>query len=479
LGQSIRNEPETEYDPHVVTAPLARASQQFIDTMTKALVDLSGKDEGTLRPDVAIEAANLTAAIIDADTRHTDDELWAYTEAFGAEVPIALAGATPAQIRETGVMKGRRTWVDKPSVLFSLLVEADARDRGRRTHRYYECAMRLAHTTASLDLIPSPTELFTIEALRGALLKSMDAAGLPRPGTVESPLPKAATATPVAAPVVAVAPAEPPKPLEELLAELDALVGLAPVKAEVKLLTNLLQVQRLRKERGMPIIDTSNHLVFTGNPGTGKTTVARLLSQIYRTLGVVSKGQLVETDRSRLVAGFVGQTAIKTREAVEQARGGVLLVDEAYALARGGENDFGREAIDTLVKFMEDNRDDLAVIAAGYTEEMTTFIEANPGLRSRFTRTIGFPDYNDDELVSIFVRLGEKNRYQPDESAKVAVRDILSAQPRDKGFGNARFVRNLFERAVSNQAGRMVGITKPTDDELCTLIASDITGPSA
>ena len=472
----------------MVTAPLARASQQFIDAMTRALVDLSGRDDDALRPDVAVEAANLTAAVIDADARHTDDELWAYTDAFGAEVPIGIAGATPAQLHETGVMQGRRTWLDKPSVLFELLVQADARDRGRRTHRYYECAMRLAHTTASLDLVPSPSELIAIDSFRGSLLKAVDEAGLPRPGTPETPpstitpvapvAPVTATSGATAPAVSAVVPADPARPLEELLAELDALVGLAPVKAEVKLLTNLLQVQRLRTERGMPIIDTSNHLVFTGNPGTGKTTVARLLAQIYRTLGVVSKGQLIETDRSRLVAGFVGQTALKTRETAERAVGGVLLVDEAYALARGGENDFGREAIDTLVKFMEDNRDDLAVIAAGYTEEMVAFIDANPGLRSRFTRTITFPDYNDDELVSIFVKLGEKSRYHPDDSAKAAVRDVLASQVRDKGFGNARFVRNLFERAVSNQAGRMVSLAKPTDEELSTLIASDIAWPS-
>ena len=170
-----------------------------------------------------------------------------------------------------------------------------------------------------------------------------------------------------------------PARIDDLLAELDELVGLDNVKAEVRRLTSLLQVQRLRDERGLPTIETSKHLVFTGNPGTGKTTVARLLSQIYRAVGVVSKGHLVETDRSKLVAGYVGQTALKTQQTLETSLGGMLLIDEAYALARGGENDFGREAIDTLVKFMEDHRDDLAIVAAGYTEEMDDLHRHQPG----------------------------------------------------------------------------------------------------
>jgi Holliday junction resolvasome RuvABC ATP-dependent DNA helicase subunit len=465
---------------------LSRAAREFIDTVASAVSGLSGKSVDSHRVDVAVDASNLAAAVIDADGRLTDDELWAYAGAFGPELPTSLAGHTPAEIRESRVVSGKRAWVDNPSVLFELLVEADKRDKGRRSHRYYEAAMRLAHTTASLDLVSSPSELLAIEDLRTSLLRSLDANGVPRPGTPEAretdntrgPNPSVAAAGPSEgnAPKAAAEPTEPARPLEELLAELDELVGLAPVKAEVKLLTNLLQVQKLRKERELPVIDSSNHLVFTGNPGTGKTTVARLLAQIYRSLEVVSKGQLVETDRSRLVAGFVGQTAIKTREVLETAIGGVLLIDEAYALSRGGENDFGREAIDTLVKHMEDHRDDLAVVAAGYTEEMTEFIDANPGLRSRFTRTITFPDYSDDELIAIFKRLGDKNRYRPTDPAIDAVRVILKAQQRDKGFGNARFMRNLFERAVSNQAGRIVGVDKPTDDQLTTLEAADIAG---
>ena len=230
----------------------------------------------------------------------------------------------------------------------------------------------------------------------------------------------------------------------------------------------------LRAERGLPTMEASHHLVFSGNPGTGKTTVARLLSQIYRAVGVVSKGHLVETDRAELVAGYVGQTALKTRQTLDAALGGMLLIDEAYALARGGENDFGREAIDTLVKFMEDHRDDLAIVAAGYVEEMADFIDTNPGLKSRFTRTVNFPDYTTAELVQIFDGLGAKNHYTCSEAAAERVRELIDAEPRTRGFGNARFVRNLFETAVSHQAMRVAPLTDPSDEQLTTLVATDI-----
>ena len=241
-------------------------------------------------------------------------------------------------------------------------------------------------------------------------------------------------------------------------------------------MTNLLQVQRLRKEHNLPVIESSRHLVFTGNPGTGKTTVARLLARIYRTLGVVEKGQLVETDRSQLVAGFVGQTALRVSEVFDRADGGVLLIDEAYALARGGANDFGREAIDTLVKLIEDRRDRLAVIAAGYPVEMDEFINANPGLRSRFPKVITFADYTDDELVAIFSSLCQKNRYEPTPDAIESVRAYFTAQPREKGFGNGRLARNAFEAAVAHQASRLMATTdaKPTSEELQRLEPADI-----
>ena len=246
------------------------------------------------------------------------------------------------------------------------------------------------------------------------------------------------------------------------------------MKGEVARLTSMLQVQQIRAERGLPTIETSQHLVFSGNPGTGKTTVARLLSQIYRAVGVVSKGHLVETDRSKLVAGFVGQTALKTQQTLEASLGGMLLIDEAYALARGGENDFGREAIDTLVKFMEDHRDDLAIVAAGYIDEMRDFIDTNPGLKSRFTRTVTFPDYTTDELVTIFAGLGDKNRYLCSDAALDKVRAMIDGRAAHRGFGNARFVRNLFETAVSHQAMRLAPLTDPTDEQLTTLTAADI-----
>jgi hypothetical protein len=379
------------------------------------------------------------------------------------------------QLRESGLLSGQRTWLERPSTLFDLLLRADARDGTRRATAYYDAALRLAHAAAAIDLVPSPAEIAAIDGFRDVLLRAFDAAGVPRPGRAAAtggPAPSAPTAPAPARPAAA-----PKRPLEELLGELDALVGLAEVKADVRRLTSLLRIQALRAERGLPTVETSHHLVFTGNPGTGKTTVARLLSEILHSLGIVSAGHLVETDRSRLVAGYVGQTATRTREVLESALGGTLLIDEAYALARGGEQDFGKEAIDTLVKFMEDHRDDLAVIAAGYPEEMATLIDSNPGLRSRFTRTIHFPDYTTDELVAIFRTRCAESRYAPDDAALARLGDVLAAMPRGRGFGNARVVRNLFEAAVGHQAERLAAVADPTDAELSTLEAADIVDP--
>jgi SpoVK/Ycf46/Vps4 family AAA+-type ATPase len=263
------------------------------------------------------------------------------------------------------------------------------------------------------------------------------------------------------------------------MAELDALVGLDDVKADVRRVSDLIQVENLRKERKLPVAEQSRHLVFTGNPGTGKTTVARLLADLYRSLGVVEKGQLVEADRSSLVAGYVGQTAIQVRQTFEKALGGVLLIDEAYALARGGERDFGQEAIDTIVKLIEDHRGDVVVIAAGYPDEMHHFIESNPGLRSRFPKTIHFPDYSTDELLDIFEQLCRRNSYVCTAGARTRVREWFGAQPRDKGFGNARLARNLFEASVACQASRIVAMTSPTDGQLQSLTARDVNRAAA
>ena len=466
-----------------MSSPMERDVADFISGITNELAALSGRLPAEHAADAVIEASNLIAAIIAADGRLTDSELDAYLDSIGPLLdPPLLTSAM--HVRETDLFSHRDEWLAEPSVLFDLLVKADHRDGTRRSNRYYEFALRLAHVTAATDLVPSSDEIEAIDAYRTRLLQAMDGAGVARPGqpdhavrqqtpTGQTPLPTAAAAT-KPAPVVPEPELPPARSVADVMAQLDGLIGLANVKAEVRRLTSMLQVQQIRAERGLPVIETSHHLVFTGNPGTGKTTVARLLSQIYRAVGVVAKGHLVETDRSKLVAGFVGQTAIKTLETLQSALGGMLLIDEAYALARGGDNDFGREAIDTLVKFMEDHRDDLAIVAAGYTEEMGDFIEANPGLKSRFTRTISFPDYTDDELVAIFLALGEKSQYVCSDDALARVRHFIAAEPRNRGFGNARYVRNLFETAIAHQAQRVAPLTDPSDEQLTTLTAADI-----
>ncbi len=268
---------------------------------------------------------------------------------------------------------------------------------------------------------------------------------------------------------------EPPEKIDDLKKELEGYIGLTVIKKEVQSLINLVTVQKLRKENDLPVEDLSLHMVFSGNPGTGKTMIARLMSRIYKSLGILSKGQLVEVDRGGLVAGYVGQTAIKTGEAIQKALGGVLFVDEAYALTDHGENDYGQEAVDTLLKAMEDHRDDLVVIVAGYTELMETFIHSNPGLESRFNRFMHFPDYTVDEMLAIFDMRCKKSGYALAMDARDLLKGLFALLSLDvKGFGNARGVRNLFERAVSAQADRLAGLASVTRDELMLLTCADL-----
>lgn len=285
-----------------------------------------------------------------------------------------------------------------------------------------------------------------------------------------------ATDKPSGPPPLQVAPAASPPTLEELLAKLERLVGLESVKAEIKSLVNIARVREMRRKEGLKVPPSGYHMVFVGPPGTGKTTIARLLGAIFHALGLLSKGHLTEVDRAELVAGYVGQTAIKTDKVVQGARGGVLFIDEAYSLApEDSDQDFGREAIETLLKLMEDHREDLVVIAAGYRDRMEAFIESNPGLRSRFTRFIDFPDYSPDELTLIFERMATDEGYTLAQGALDSAKTILSREHAERGdnFGNARLVRNLFEHSLTAQANRLVGGT-PTRAELCTLVASDI-----
>lgn len=271
--------------------------------------------------------------------------------------------------------------------------------------------------------------------------------------------------------------AEPAPNLEELLAELDSLCGLEKVKSDVKSLINLVKVRKLRQEAQLPVPPMSLHLVFMGNPGTGKTTVARLLAKIYHAIGVLSKGQLIEVDRSGLVAGFVGQTALKTGEVIQKALGGVLFIDEAYALAnQDSPNDFGKEAIEALLKGMEDNRADLIVIVAGYTELMGRFINSNPGLESRFNKYFYFEDYKGEELMEIFQSMCKKNGYTLDEATQAYAKENFQAlyTERDENFGNARDVRNIFERAISRQSDRVAGMESPSKEDLMALTKADL-----
>ncbi len=442
----------------------------FVTEVTEALISAAapGARADHLRTDVINEAFNLSVAFIDVDDRHTDNECWALTATFGSLLPeTKLAGATPTVLRGSQLIAGKASWLNTPSTLFEILLAADRRDHSDSAMAYYRRAMDICHVIASLDEVTAQAELIALGKFRSMLLD------LIRLNTHSIPVPSIVPESATDAPEEPI-PAPAPRPLEELLAELDALIGLAEVKAEVRLVTDLLRVQQLRRQRDLPTMATALHLVFVGNPGTGKTTVARLLAQIYLSVGALAKGHLVEVDRSTMVAGYVGQTAPLVAKQFAAAKGGMLFIDEAYTLVRGGENDFGREAIDAIVKLIEDHRDTTVVVVAGYPAEMEAFIGANPGLRSRFPKTISFPDYSTPELASIFEGLCRKQRYQLTPAAEKRLNEIIDSVPRTKGFGNGRYVRNLFEATIARQSTRVIQLTEPTDEQLMTFEEADL-----
>lgn len=263
--------------------------------------------------------------------------------------------------------------------------------------------------------------------------------------------------------------------IDDLRKELDSYIGLSAVKDEVKNLINMATVYKLRLDNNLPTTDISLHMVFSGNPGTGKTMIARFMARVYHSLGLLSVGKLVEVDRSGLVAGYIGQTAIKTSKVLAEAKGSVLFIDEAYTLTSKSENDFGFEAVDTILKSMEDNRDDLVVIVAGYTDLMEDFINSNPGLRSRFNKYLNFEDYSADEMFAIFKLQCEKSFYILDSDAEAELKEYFEAVCEEAGeFGNARGVRNTFEKILVEQANRIAELPTVLRDDLMKITLSDV-----
>lgn len=283
---------------------------------------------------------------------------------------------------------------------------------------------------------------------------------------------------PAAAPAAAQASvATPVDRLTLCLDELNALIGLEGVKSEVGALVNFIRVRQLREQNGLPVPNLALHMVFTGNPGTGKTTVARLLGSIFKSLGLLPNGNLIEVDRSGLVGQYIGHTEKKTQEAIQKAVGGILFIDEAYALAKqGSSNDFGQEAIAVLLKAMEDRRHELVVVAAGYSGPMQVFLESNPGMRSRVNRIIHFADYTSEELITILKKMAKDSGYQLTAEAETLARSLFDEllKVKDQTFGNARTARNIFETALTRHANRVAQMKAPTNDDLSTLSETDL-----
>ncbi len=440
---------------------------------------------GTLSLSDAVEGLAKVAVTAGADPQSARLEGLALAAAVAESAPSAAADwadaagtGTSTQDFFDAASRGRR-WRDSPTATLSALSAQGspyAQDYARSLAEIASAACQLGEPTMRVIGNASVAAAAQLSVVTGNRLPwaPLSAVQEPTPDTASATGERTQAAVP-AQTEAKPAPAVPEKSLEELLAELDGLIGLERVKREVHRQVALLRVERLRGEAGLKSPTMTRHLVFTGNPGTGKTTVARLVSGIYHALELLSKGQLVEVDRSELVAGYLGQTATKTADVVASAAGGVLFIDEAYSLTGMGASgdQYGQEAVDTLVKEMEDRRDDLVVIVAGYPAPMRAFIAANPGLASRFRTTIEFEDYTDDELVAILTQLAAGADYEVLPEAVERFREVLGRTPRGDTFGNGRFARNSLEAAIGHHAWRLQDIEAPTLEQLRQLVAKD------
>jgi len=442
--------------PH---APAPTSPPTTLEQALDALVEIAesaGVEAGTARA----EGSALAAAV--AESAPGAAESWA----------IAVGGGTTQDFFDAA-SRGRR-WRAAPTAILGGLV-------AQGSPRSVPYAEALAEVISAACGLGEPTMRVIGNASVAAAAQLTAAGARTAPAVSDTTTSATATrlsATPATTTLATASPTEQappetmkPKTVAELLAELDALIGLERVKREVHRQVAILRVERLRTDAGMKNATMTRHLVFTGNPGTGKTTVARLVSGIYHALELLSTGQLVEVDRSELVAGYLGQTAVKTAEVVARAVGGVLFIDEAYSLTG---DQYGAEAVDTLVKEMEDKRDTLVVIVAGYPAPMLAFVAANPGLSSRFRTTIEFDDYTDDELEQILTLLAAGSDFDLTAEALAHFRELLAATDRDSTFGNGRFSRNTLEAAIGRHAWRLREVEAPTTDQLRQLLPQDL-----